>query len=49
MDTMLLEKFTKNGEWELSATKATYNEYYLDGIPVPFSMVRFTVELKRKV
>ena len=48
-DKVLLEKFTKNGEWDLGMTEAAYKEYYLDGIPVPFSMVRFTIELKRKV
>ncbi len=46
---MLLEKFTKNGEWDLGKTRSKYAEYFLDGIPVPFSQVRFTIELKRKV
>ena len=48
-DTVLLEKFSKNGEWDLGDTKAVYKEYFLEGVSVPFSTVQFTIQLHRKV
>ena len=47
-DTVLLEKFTKNGEWDLGDTKAVYKEYFLEGVSVPFSTVQFTIQLQQK-
>ena len=48
-DHILLENFSPNGEWEVKETKAQRLEYWLSDVPIPFSMIRFSITMKRKV
>ena len=46
---ILLENFSQNGEWDIVSTSAKWLDYYLDTVDIPFSIVRFNLNLKRKV
>ena len=49
VDRIRLENFSPNGEWEVKETRAQWLEYWLKNAPGPFSMIRFSITLKRKV